>query len=89
MRWRYRNDYRPVLFGAIALAVCIGIGSVVAGWWGAYVLFNVWAVVTGIVSTAHMIRYRDHRQAGAIPALVGWTLWFLTTLVLGTTVLSR
>jgi hypothetical protein len=75
--------YRPLWIGLAALLVCVGTGYAIGTKVAVNTLFNGWMIVTGILATRHMIRFKDHRIPGAVPALVIWTLWFGTVLVLG------
>lgn len=78
--WRW---YRWGWIGFGAMLVCIGGGYIIGTKAAVNNLFDAWMVAAGIPATLHMVRYRDHRLPGAIPALVMWVAWFAAAIVLG------
>jgi hypothetical protein len=80
---RSRSPYRFLTYGFIALVVCVAAGYLIGTKAAVNTLFNAWMIVTGVPATGNLLRFRDSRKPGAVPAVVIWCAWFFTVLILG------
>ena len=81
--------YKPVWIAVVALLACIAVGYAIGTKVAVNTLFGIWAWGVGAPATIHMIRFKDTKSPGAVPALIMWIAWFVTTIMLGTMVFGE